>query len=140
MISKFSKLTTRRDADQWASEMLEGTDYSQAVVSALSDWIWKNFHGCEYVDVREKIPNDDAFFDLVDSLEQKPYAVPAIAVPHQTEPKIWVDRPVHNPMSDGHDLHAILESRDEAERYVKNKNHQWDLVAAMIDNAWPTDE
>lgn len=65
------------------------------------------------------------------------YLTPAIAVPSQTPPLIWWNRPAADPTSDGHDLHAILESREEAERYVAEKNHNYLAVKSLIKKAFP---
>ena len=63
--------------------------------------------------------------------------VPAIAIPHQRHPEIWWQRPADDDTSDGHDLYAILESREEAERHVGCRAHQWARVMSLIDQAWP---
>lgn len=69
--------------------------------------------------------------------DRGPYPVPAIAVPTQTNPEIWWERPADDHLSDGHDLYAILESREEAERYGASSQHQADFVRKLIDKAWP---
>lgn len=69
---------------------------------------------------------------------EKKYIVPAIAIPHQTAPELWISRPAEHRLSDGHDLHAILEGREQAERYVREKRHNWAQVKSLIEKAWPT--
>lgn len=65
------------------------------------------------------------------------YTVPAIAVPHQAPPVIWWTRESDDDQADAHDMTAVLESREEAENYVRLERHQWTKVAALIDEAWP---
>ena len=42
MITENMALNTARDADLWASEMLENVDHTDSDKSTLSDWIWNN--------------------------------------------------------------------------------------------------
>jgi hypothetical protein len=65
------------------------------------------------------------------------FPVPAIAVPHQFKPVIWWERPLDNSDSDGSDLHAILDSEEQARRYVKEKGHNYEYVEHLILDAWP---
>jgi len=48
MITTNMTLNTTRDADFWAAEMLENTQYTESEHAKLSDWIWneKPYIGC----------------------------------------------------------------------------------------------
>lgn len=65
------------------------------------------------------------------------FKTPAIAVPHQSPPVIWWVRGENDDQADGHDMTAVLESREEAQAYVKFQRHQWVKVSTLIDEAWP---
>jgi hypothetical protein len=65
MITKSMKLTTRRDAHQWASTMLEGAnEVTAAVELAVSDYLWRCFPGWSYGQAKKFILNDEDFFKL----------------------------------------------------------------------------
>ena len=65
MITELMKLTTARDADQWAGDMLENCDYTTAGITRLSNWLWDNFAGKNYGEIRDQMPEGDAFWDIV---------------------------------------------------------------------------
>ena len=75
MITKYMTLTTTRDADQWASDMVEGIsclhyDYDQAA-ALLSNWLWNNkpFVGCTYGGHPIAALSDEQFWDLLQPAE-----------------------------------------------------------------------
>lgn len=61
----------------------------------------------------------------------------AIAIPHQFPAVIWWN---WNDDSNAEDLHVLLESREEAEQWIKQRGHQWTRVSALIDDAFPGGE
>jgi len=60
MITDSMKLVTRRDAAQWAAEILGDMHFDDRDLSELilAGWLWENFSGCSYDSVKHQIPDD----------------------------------------------------------------------------------
>lgn len=76
MITDAMTLVTKSDAERWAASLLEGStmadgsEYGDDCVERLAQWLWKNFHGKSYGEVEHLIPVDDAFYDLVEGVNE----------------------------------------------------------------------
>ena len=67
MISTFHTLTTRKDADFIASELLGDSDWDgrSEDESNLSDWLWSSFNGRQYEEFKRELPDGDSFFEFI---------------------------------------------------------------------------
>lgn len=69
MVTSNMTLSTTTDADFWAGDILEGTEYGDNEKRLLSDWIWNNKPDLDCTYENHPISTMD-FNDLIEIIEQ----------------------------------------------------------------------
>ena len=71
MITDHMELTTYRDAQHWANEILTDADHTDADEERLAAWIWEHKSGprCSYAEHPISTLDEDAFAAIVYSPE-----------------------------------------------------------------------
>jgi hypothetical protein len=66
MITDNMILATCRDAMQFASNLLERTEYGEKEQENVADYLWGNFSGQSWQVIKDRLPQNEEWWDIVE--------------------------------------------------------------------------